>query len=249
MENVYNFLIGPAKYLETFGYWGSMRTLPIYVIMCGYNEQENLMDALESLEGKVDHVIFIDKNGALENIVRLYTSILKIDYEIRADLNLRESRRYALTKIPSLAWVLIVDADEVLLVDRADLMALMVRRVCYRTKMNVTMGELGVVNQNVHHNFFMFNDGQIYFRKKRDVPRYKGRYVNLDFLAKENRAWSKDKRHLYNRFIYWKDWQYSRMRNGPIEDYIKTVGGPPSDETVSAWYEAFKREQATRKVE
>jgi len=246
VENLVNFMRSPARYLDTFGYFPSTRERGLFVIMCGYNEQENIMLALESLEGKVDGVIFIDKNGALEKIVKLYTSVIKIDYEIRSDLNLRESRMYALTKIPSFAWVLIVDADERLLLSKNDLMKLMVRKVCYRTKMNVIMNELGEVDQNDFHNFLMYNDGSIFFREGRDVPRFDGRHINLDIVAKENRSWCKSKRHLYYRFMFWKDWQYSKLRAGPIEYYIKTVGERPSDEKVAAWYEEFKQEQAAR---
>lgn len=207
------------------------------------------MASLDSLVGKVDQLIFIDKNGALEKIVKSYASALNIDYETRADLNLRESRLYALSKIPLSSWVILVDADELVLLTREELLKLMVRRVCYRTKMDVTLADEGVVAQNDYHPFLMYHDGSIYFRKGRDVPRYTGRYINLGEVCKENRSWSKNKRHLFYRIIYWKAWQYSGLKAEPIEKYILSVAQElPTDEQVAEWYEEFKKDPAGYRV-
>lgn len=250
---MYNFLIDPLGYLATFGegfqideYLGtySLVRRPVYCVMCGYNEQENIELALASLVGKIEGLIFIDKNGALKEYVEKYSSSFRVHYEARPDLNLRESRRYALTLIPFFTWVLIVDADELLLMSREDLEALMVRKVCYRTRMNIIIHGEGLASMNAYHNFFMYHDGSIFFRKKRDIPRYRGRHINLGEVCKENRAWVKSKRHLFYRFMYWKPWQYSIQRRGPIEDYIRTLGELPTDEEVDAWHEEFKKNPA-----
>jgi hypothetical protein len=245
VQNLVSFLIAPARYLNTFYSSDHYAARPLYGLMCGYNEQENIVASLDSLVGKLDGLIFIDKNGALEKIVKTYSSLIEIDYETRPDLNLRESRLYALSKIPLDSWVILVDADELVLLSREELEALMVRRVCYRTKMDVTLADEGVVAQNDYHPFLMFNDGSIYFREKRDVPRYTGRYINLDQVCKENRSWSKNTRHLFYRIIYWKAWQYSGLKAGPIEDYIRSVAQElPTDEEVAEWYEEFKKNPA-----
>lgn len=233
--------ITPTVTVAQYRGFYSMMNRGVYCVMCGYNEQENIVLALDSLVGKIKGLMFIDKNGALEKIVKSYSSVMNIHYEARPDLNLRESRRYALSKIPLNTWVLIVDADEVLLLSREELDPLMVRKVCYRTKMNIIIHDEGHVAMNHFHNFFMYHDGSIFFRKRRDIPRYRGRHINLDVICKENRSWCKDKRHLFYRFMYWKPWQYSRFRFGPIEDYIKSVGEIPTDELVDEWYEEFKK--------
>lgn len=241
-----SFLITPARYINTFYSSDHYKARPLYGLMCGYNEQDNIVASLDSLVGKLDQLIFIDKNGALEKIVKTYSSLIEIDYEVRADLNLRESRMYALSKIPLDSWVLMVDADELVLLSREELEALMVRRVCYRTKMDVTLGDEGVVAQNDYHPFLMYRDGSVYFRRGRDVPRYTGRYINLEKVCKENRSWSKSKRHLYYRLVYWKAWQYSDLKAGPIEDYILSFNQAlPTDEMVAEWYEEFKKNPAT----
>ena len=227
-----------AQYIGLY----EMRSRGVYCVMCGYNEQENIELALDSLVGKIEGLIFIDKNGALREYVEKYSSSFKIIYEVRPDLNLRESRRYAMTLIPLHTWVLTVDADELLLMSREDLEALMVRKVCYRTKMGIIIHDDGQVAENAFHNFFMYHDGSIFFRKQRDIPRYRGRHINLREVCKENRSWVKSKRHLFYRFMYWKAWQYSRFRAGPIEDYILSISQEiPTDEEVAAWYVEFKK--------
>ncbi len=228
----------PIRYVSTFFSNSSLRASPIYCIMCGYNEHDNIENAIEGILGIADHLIFVDKNGRMADAVLQYNHEIPITYYVKPRMNLVESRSFAISKIPINVWILVVDADEIMLVTRSYLEQLMDRKACYRTKMTVIHTAFeGTYTMNDFHPFLMYNDNGVFFSPPKDLPRYAGRNINLPIICKENRSWSKNKRHLYYRSLYWKKWQFSNYSNRPIEEFIIYLDGKiPSDEVIKTWY-------------
>jgi len=239
LENLINFTCHPLRYLASWRQDNELRRFPIYCVMCGYNEHENVEKAIESVIGKADVLVFIDKNGSLQDQVEGFAHRIPIQYHVKHRLNLIESRMFAIEQIPHDAWIMLVDADEVVVVNEYYLHNLLDRRACYRTEKYVrhsAFKELYAMND--YHPFLMPNDEGVYFKPNRDLPRYAGRYINLYTVCIENRAWCKNKRHQYYRTNYWRAWQASPYKGRPIEEYILAVEGEiPDDKTVEEWYE------------
>jgi len=231
--------MNPVRYLSSFIPNPSLREKPIVCVMCGYNEQDNITDSLLSLVGKIDKMIFVDKNGALRYYVMPFITAFDIDYYVKPELNLLESRKFAINQTPKGSWVIFVDADEIMLASSSYLRSLIKRNVCYRTQKYVTHKEFNeLYAMNDYHPFIMLNDGGIYFAPPKDLPRYRGRAVNLKTVCIENRSWCKSKRHQYYRTNYWRAWQASEYKHLPIEEYILAVNGEiPDDKTVEEWYD------------
>jgi len=239
LRNVWNCLRHPIRYLSAFTSNPELKKNRIYCVMCGYNEIENVESAIQSIIGVADKLIFVDKNGIMKDQVLSFDGDIDIEYYVKPELNLLESRSFAIDRIPYWGWILVVDADEIVLVTRSFLKGLSDRKACYRTRMRVIHGAFeGTYAMNDFHPFFMYNDDGVYFAPPRDVPRYAGRNINLSTVCKENRAWCKDKRHLYYRATYWKGWQFSELKDKPIDDYILSVEGElPTDDFINSWYE------------
>jgi len=239
LGNLLNLVLYPRRYLSSFIVNDDLKKKPLVCIMCGYNEFENIGKALAGLVGKVDKLIFVDKNGALKEHIMNYSNILDIDYYVKPELNLLESRRFAISKAPKDVWIIVVDADEIVLVNSHYLRNLLFRNVCYKTKKQIIHSAFDTIYaMNTHHPFIMYNDGGIHFKPLKDVPRYAGRSVNLDIICIENRAWCKSKRQQYYRTNYWRKWQNSEYKHLPIEHYIFAIHGEiPDDETVNEWYD------------
>ena len=236
LKNVENLIRKPLGYMQSYTVDSVKRR--IVCVMCGYNEQRNVGDAIASIVGKVDKLIFIDKNGALKSRVLSFENQVDIEYYERSDLNLRESRQYAVSLIENYSWVLVLDADEVLKTTRDTLTRLMAHPVCYRTRMSIPHPDLdGTQMYNDYHPFFMINNGNIYFTEAKDIPRFHGRYIDLSGLHKENRSWNKNLKHVFYRYNYWKPWQHSDKKDRPIEEYILAQHGKlPTKREMQRWY-------------
>jgi len=211
-RNIKNFFLSPIKYV--FSHIKTDMLGSIGVVMCVWDEEDNIINALKSSVKYVDKYYIIDKNGRMEKLVKDFFNHHNVPYhyEIRLDLNLLESRKYAISLVKE-KWVLIQDGDEIMLYPHLLKSMMCFNNVCYQTRMNVPDAYV-----QPYHNFFFVNNNLCYFEYRKDVPRYKGRYIKINYIMKENRT----KKTKYD--YIWYEYQYSGFK-GCVEDYIKYKDG------------------------
>lgn len=219
-RNIKRFFLSPIRYVFSHNKKNMLGS--IGVVMCVWDEEDNILDALKSSFKYVDKYYIIDKNGRMEKLVKDFFSFHNVSYhyEVCSDLNLLESRKYAVSLVKE-KWVLIQDGDEIMLHPKLLKSMMCFDNVCYQTRMVVTKGIDTYIQS--YHNFFFVNNGLCYFQYRRDVPCYKGRYIKINYIMKENRTYNKSDDRLYIKENIWYEYQYSGFK-GSIEDYIKKVG-------------------------
>ena len=146
-----------------------------------WNESDTIGLALESSMQFVTRYVVIDKNGetipTIKKIQKKYG--LNIDYYIKPDLNLLESRRFGLEKIHE-TWILMLDGDEVLIPELLK-QKMKYKNTYIRSCKNILHpnNKTQVVN-NGFHNILLHNNGTVFVPEKNNIPRMKGRAIYLD---------------------------------------------------------------------
>ncbi|MBT3283612.1 hypothetical protein HN807_00480 [Candidatus Bathyarchaeota archaeon] len=146
-----------------------------------WNESDTIGLALESSMHFVTRYVVIDKNGetipTIKKIEKKYG--LNIDYYIKPDLNLLESRRFGLEKIHE-TWILMLDGDEVLIPELL-LQKMKYKNTYIRSCKNIIHPKnMTQVVNNGFHNILLHNNGTVFVPEKFNIPRMKGRAIYLD---------------------------------------------------------------------
>jgi hypothetical protein len=211
-------LKSPHNYIKSWRKDTKLQNCEVTAIMCVWDERENVSQAILSSCGFVDKYLVIDKNGKTIPIIKETQDQygLNVTYYTKPNLNLKESRKYALNKIKS-EWVLIQDGDEVFNTANGENNSIQTLRnfmiypnIILKTRMNILKFDYlhtAIIN-NAYHPFLLHNNGGIYFGKA-DIPRGKGRIINLKPIYKWNLSSVKPMERLYYRHKYWKIYEQS----------------------------------------
>jgi hypothetical protein len=209
----------PPNFIKSWRKDPKLQNCEVTAITCVWDEQENVTKAISSSCGFVNKYIVIDKNGKTIPIIKEIQDQYGLDiiYYTKPNLNLKESRKYALSKITS-EWVLIQDGDEVFNTAKGESNSIQKLRnymiypnIILKTRMNILKFDYlhtAIIN-NAYHPFLLHNNGDIYFGKS-DIPRGKGRIINLKSIYKWNLSSVKPMERLYYRHKFWKIYQQSR---------------------------------------
>jgi hypothetical protein len=152
------------------------------------DESNTVKHTIESSYSICSRYVVVDKNGdtipEIKKLQDLYG--FDADYYVKPNLDLREAREYALSKIDE-DFIIILDGDEVL-----DVEGLLKMNGDYfentylRTKKNVVMlkdmyGDYTPTINNGYHNFFMHNNGTLRIPRNyyNDLPIMSGRGIHL----------------------------------------------------------------------
>lgn len=220
-------------------------------IMCTYKEEDMVSLAIESSKDFVSRYVVVDKDGStVPPIERCRDSWnLNIDIYIRPDLNLRESRAFALTKVDE-PWILIQDGDEVFHTDGPNsiftLRQYMNKPHIYITApMNTLAGDFRhtfpSVPQQGPHRFLYHNNGSVRApNPPADVPVMRGWRIALTKPYKFNCLVKTQSRTFLRQF--WHEWnnETDYHRKYPnIEKYATLELGIDIDAELEEWYETF----------
>jgi len=152
-------------------------------MICVYDEQETVKLAIESTQGFADFYVVVDKNGetipAIENYAESHG--LDVEYHVKPELTLAESRDYALTKLTRAEWVLLLDGDEVYDHHLKTMFQTPPHpQTYYRTRKNIIYPDHTMpLYQQGYHNFLLHNNGTIRIPYPNDIPRMTGRAIHL----------------------------------------------------------------------
>lgn len=142
------------------------------------DEQETIENMIMSTRSIVDHYIVVDKNGG--TIPYIKSLGVDAEYHIKPELNLQQSRRYALQQLKN-TWLLIIDGDEFLTKDGCDFIKKHRNHphTYLRTCKNMLLkdGKTPIVN-NGYHNTLLHNNGTIKIPRDRDLPVMSGRAIH-----------------------------------------------------------------------
>ncbi|MBA7490901.1 hypothetical protein ES702_01444 [subsurface metagenome] len=240
-----SWLLHHLKYLKY--YIMSLKIHPelslysIDCIMCVWDEYENIDLAIKSAINFVDRFIIIDKNGKCERIVNFFKDKTNIEYYIKPELNLTESRLYAISKSKA-NWILILDGDEVL--NNVDKLRgyMNHKHIILRTRMNRLVGKYNLTEplQNSYHNF-LYHNNNTFFIKKGNIPLLKGRGVFLKDIFKFNLN-VKNPLRMYIRLYHWDtyDKYVDHVKYPSIEQWlIDDMGLRPTQYYLDEWYKEF----------
>ena len=227
VKNLKNLFFNFKTFFLSYMLKNNSRT--IGCVMCVWDEEENIEDAINSSKDIVSKYYIIDKNGRMKNYLDQFLEEgLNIYYEIKPKMNLQESRRYAIN-LMSENWVLIQDGDEIVLEPELVKALTDKQYVCYQTRMIADNGnriqpyhtflfhktDIDIKNKD---NSLKFGRALHYFEVQKDIPRYKGRYIRLNKIVKENRNLKKSRKRELRK--YWEEWQYSNY-DGSLEEYVR----------------------------
>ena len=170
-------LCSPNMYLKS--HLETVDPNPLGCMLCVYDEQETIVDAIKTTIDTVDFYVVIDKNG--KTISAIEESGLEIDaeYHVKPDMTLAESRGYALERLKKAAWVLIQDGDEFF--DPCLSRVIRTRPNTYfRSLKNIIYpNQTMPLYHSGYHNFLFHNNGTIRIPYPNDIPRMKGRAIHL----------------------------------------------------------------------
>lgn len=221
----------PNNYIKSLKKDPTLQTAEVSAIMCVWDEKENVEKAILSSHELVTRYIVVDKNGDTIPTIKKIQDDLDLDIECytKPKLNLKESRKFALDQIKS-EWILIQDGDEIFNNATGEPNSIYNLRkymvfpnVIIKSRMNVL--KLDYLHtqpiNNAHHAFLLHNNGDIHFGKA-DIPRGKGRVINLKPIYKFNLSSIKPIDRLYYRHKYWKMYERSGLSNeySTIQEYV-----------------------------
>lgn len=178
LSRVSHSLCPPQMYLDSLVETVSHN--PLGCMMCVYDEQETVVDAIKTTQGIVDFYVVVDKNG--DTIAAIEDSDLDIEaeYHVKPELTLAESRDYALERLSKASWILIQDGDEFfdsqlyrIPRDSPNTYWRSLKHIIYPNK---TMP----LYHSGFHNFLFHNNGTIRIPYPNDIPRMTGRGVHLN---------------------------------------------------------------------
>ena len=170
-------LCPPAMYLRS--HLETVDPNPLGCMLCVYDEQETIVDAIKTTIDAVDFYVVVDKNG--ETISAIEESGLEIDaeYHVKPDLTLAESRDYALERLKKAEWILIQDGDEFF---DPHLSRLIRKRpnTYFRSLKNIIYpNQTMPLYHSGYHSFLFHNNGTIRIPFPNDIPRMTGRAIHL----------------------------------------------------------------------
>jgi len=162
-------------------------------MMVVWNEQKTIQAAIESSMEFVDRYVVVDKNGETLPLIKKMEkeNDLKIDYYVEPDMDRREARKFALSKLTE-PWILIQDGDEVFHTSGPNSLLKLKDRmihphIYFRTRKNILLDDLYHTQkiQSGYHNFLYHNNGTLKIVEKvrkgiGDIPRMSGRGIYLD---------------------------------------------------------------------
>lgn len=222
----------PINYIKSYKKDPALCKGEVVALMCVWDEQENVEQALISSHEFVDKYIVVDKNGQTIPIIEETADKLGLDvrYYTKPELNLRDSRIFALEKTRS-DWVLIQDGDEIFnhAKDEPNSISNLKKYLVYpniilKTRMNILKLDYLHTQQinNAHHPFLLHNNGQLHFEKA-DIPRGKGRVINLVPIYKFNLSMVKPIKRIYYRHKFWRIHERSGLteKYPSIEDFVE----------------------------
>ncbi len=182
----------PYRYFKSFS--EPVDNFDVGCVICVWNESDTVELALESSMHFVSRYVVIDKNGetipTIKKIENKYG--LNIDYYIKPELNLIESRRFGLEKIQE-TWILILDGDEVLVSEKL-LQKMKYKHTYIRSCKNIIYpnNKTEIIN-NGYHSILLHNNNTVFVPEKFETPRMKGRAIYLDKPCIFNLHFSKDR--------------------------------------------------------
>jgi len=192
LSRIMHQLTTPSRLLGS--YTEREEKIDVGCVMCVWNEADNVELAIESSKDFVSKYIIIDKNGetipTIRKIEEKYQ--LNVEYHIKPDMNLIESRRYGVERVKE-TWILILDGDEVLLPNML-LEKMKYKNTYIRTCKNIIYPkqQTELIN-NGYHSILLHNNGTVYVPKKFETPRMKGRAIYLKKPCMFNLHFTKDR--------------------------------------------------------
>lgn len=228
-------------YIKSFKVYPKLMKGSIDCIMCVWDEIDNIDLAILSAISFVDRFIIIDKNGKCERIVNFFKDKTNIEYYIKPELNLSESRLYAISK-SNAEWILILDGDEVL-TKKYKLRAYMNHKnIILRTRMNRLVGKYSLTEllQNGYHSF-LYHNNNTFFKGKGNIPSMKGRGILLNDIYKFNLN-VKSPLRMYIRRFHWDvyDKYVDHVKYPSIYEWvIEVMEFKPTQYYLDEWYKEF----------
>ena len=170
-------LCSPNMYLKS--HLETVDPNPLGCMLCVYDEQETIVDAIKTTMDAVDFYVVVDKNG--ETISAIEESGLEIEaeYHVKTDLTLAEARAYALKHLQRAEWILIQDGDEFY----TKKMSTIPRdrpNIYYRTRKNLIYPDRTMpLYHSGFHSFLFHNNGTVRVPFPNDIPHMTGRAIHL----------------------------------------------------------------------
>jgi len=153
---------------------------PLGCMMCVYDEQATIIDALQTTMNIVDYYVIVDKNGATIDTIKESGLNIDAEYHVKPELTLVESREYALSRINNAEWILIQDGDEFYMSELKHLPRTR-PHILYRTRKNIIYPDRTMpLYQSGYHGFLYHNNGTIWIPYPNDIPHMKGRTIHLE---------------------------------------------------------------------
>jgi len=220
-------------------------------IMCTYKEEEMVQLAIESTKDFVSRYVVVDKDRStippIEHCRDRWN--LNIEIYIKPNLNLRESRAFALTKVDE-PWILIQDGDEVFHTDGPNSIFTLRRymnrpHIYFTAPKNRLVGDFNhtspTVPQQGPHRFLFHNNGTVRAPKPpADIPVMSGWRITLSKPYIFNCLVKTPRRTFLKQF--WRNWnketsdhtEYTNIERFVIEGLHIDI-----DTMLETWYEKF----------
>lgn len=164
-------------YLESLV--GTVEPNPLGCMICVYDEQETIVDAIKTTKDVVDWYVVVDKNGKTIEAIEKADLNIDAEYHVKPELTLAEARDYALSRLKAAEWVLIQDGDEIY-TRQLELLPREKPHTYYRSCKNIIYQNRTMpLIQNGYHSFLLHNNGTIRIPYPHDIPRMTGRAIHL----------------------------------------------------------------------
>ena len=220
-------------------------------IMCTCKEEDMVSLAIESSKDFVSRYIVVDKDGSTVPAIECCREDwdLNIEIYVRPELNLRESRAFALTKVDE-PWILIQDGDEVFHTDGPNSIFTLRRYMCrphiyFTAPKNRLVGDFNhtspAVPQQGPHRLLFHNNGTVRAPKPpADIPVMRGWRIALTKPYIFNCLVKTPRRTFLKKF--WRKW--NKETNGyieypNIERFVTEELQIDIDIILEMWYEKF----------
>jgi len=220
-------------------------------VMCTNGEEDMVSLAMESSKAFVSRYIVVDKDGSTIPTIEACRGRWDLDMEthVRPDLDLRESRAFALTRIDE-PWILVQDGDEVFHTDGPNSISGLRRymnrpHVYFTSPKNRLVGDFQhtapSVPQQGPHRFLFHNNGTVRAPDSpADIPVMRGWRIALTEPYIFNCLVKKPRRVYIKQF--WREWNKEtgyHHEYPSIEAYIVEKLGIDMDAEVEEWYRVF----------
>jgi len=170
-------LCPPRMYLDSL--IKKVEPHPLGCMVCVYDEQATIVDALKTTINAVDFYVVVDKNGGTIDTIRDSGLEINAEYYVKPDLTLAESRAYALKHLQQARWVLIQDGDE-FYTEQLNHLPRERPHIYYRSRKNLIYPDQTMpLYQQGYHNFLLHNNGTLRIPFPNDIPRMTGRAIYL----------------------------------------------------------------------